>query len=304
MCSVNPVHGLRHELPRMIPETVAKKVAVIGGGAAGLRAAVEAAKRGHSVTLYEKSERLGGQLLHADYFDFKWPIKNYKEWLIRELKRLDVKVVMGRKPAPEELEAEGYDAVLAATGARAVLPKSIDGLLDPEGKALYPTSWEIWGKEAELGKHVIIVGGSETGIETAIYLLRAGHKVTVLTRQKEVAHDASRLHYITMSFVKQDDETHAHEAAEWERYEEFTAIVNAKTTAVKGNTVTYLDAEGKEQSLSGDAVVICGGTERLTEDALVYQSCALQFYAIGDCLPGAGNIQRCTRQAFARASMI
>lgn len=304
MCSVNPVHGLRHELPRMIGETSAKKVAVIGGGAAGMRAAVEAAKRGHSVTLYEKSERLGGQLLHADYFDFKWPIKNYKEWLIRELKRLDVKVVMGRKPASEEIEAEGYDAVLAATGARAVLPKSIDGLLDPEGKALYPTSWEIWGKEAELGKHVIIIGGSETGIETAIYLLRAGHKVTVLTRQKEVAHDASRLHYITMSFVKQDDETHAHEAAEWERYEEFTAIVNAKTIAVKGNTVTYLDEEGKEQSLSGDAVVICGGTERLTKDALAYQSCALQFYAIGDCLPGAGNIQRCTRQAFARASMI
>ena len=128
--------------------------------------------------------------------------------------------------------------------------------------------------------------------------------MTVLTRQKEVAHDASKLHYITMAFVKQDDETHAHEAAEWERYDEFTGIVNATTKSVSGNSVTYVDAEGKEQTISGDAVVICGGTRRLTEEALSYRNSAVQFYAIGDCLPGAGNIQRCTRQAFARANMI
>ena len=304
MCSVNPIHGIRHELPRMIFETSAKKVAVIGGGAAGMRAAIESAKRGHSVTLFEKTDKLGGQLLHADYFDFKWPIKNYKEWMIRELDRLGVTVKMNSNPTPEEIEETGFDAVLAATGAVAVLPKSIEGLCDEEGKALYPTSWDIWGKEAELGKHIIMVGGSETGIETAIYLLRAGHKVTVLTRQKEVAHDASKLHYITMAFVKQDDETHAHEAAEWERYDEFTGIVNATTKSVSGNSVTYVDAEGKEQTISGDAVVICGGTRRLTEEALSYRNSAVQFYAIGDCLPGAGNIQRCTRQAFARANMI
>lgn len=303
MCSVNPRHGLQHELPRMIRETKPKKVAVIGGGATGMRAAIEAAKRGHDVTMFEKTGVLGGQLLHADYFDFKWPIKNYKEWLIRELDLCGVNVVMNTEPTPQEIEDAGFEAVFAATGALPVLPGSIEGLRDADGRALYKTTWETWGKEAELGKHVVIVGGSELGMETAIYLLRSGHKVTMLTRQNRLAHDASGLHYITMSFVKTDGPGEPYEASEWERYDEFTGIVNATTKKVEGNTVTYVDENGQEQTISGDDIIICGGTKKLIDEAMAYADCGKEFYPIGDCL-GAGNLQRCNRQAFARASLI
>ena len=303
MCSVNPRHGLQHELGRMVHETTPKKVAVIGGGCTGMRAAIEAAQRGHKVTLYEQSGVLGGQLLHADYFDFKWPIKNYKEWLIRTLKEENVTVCMNTKATPELIRKEGFDAVLAATGAVPKVPENIEGLRDKDGKVLYPTCWDIWGKEKELGKHVIIIGGSETGMETAIYLLRAGHKVTMLTRQDKVAHDASRLHNITMSFVKQDGPTTAHEAAEWERYDEFTGIVSVTTKKVEGNTVSYEDEDGNMHALTGDSVVICGGVKPLTDEAMAFAGTGRQFYPIGDCI-GAGNIQRCTRQAFARAVIL
>lgn len=83
VCSVNPLMGLGHKIHRLVEQSAEpKKVAVIGGGPAGMRAAIYAAQRGHDVTLYEKSGQLGGQLFHGDYFPFKWPIKNFKNWLI------------------------------------------------------------------------------------------------------------------------------------------------------------------------------------------------------------------------------
>ena len=302
-CSVNPIHGLEHELHRLVRPTTPKRVAVIGGGCAGMRAAIVAAQRGHAVTLFEQSDRLGGQLLHADYFDFKWPLKNYKDWLIRQLGKEGVQVVMNCAPTPDQIEAGGYDAVLAATGAVPVLPRSIQGVYAPEGRALYQTCDEIWGREQELGKHVVIIGGSETGIETAIYLLRAGHEVTVLTRQEQVAHDASKLHYITMSFIKCEPDGSHREAAEWERYEQFHAVTRATTKSVSGHIVTYMDQTGTERQIEADSILICGGHRAQKESALAYAGCAPCFYAIGDCI-GAGNVQACNRQAFARASIL
>ena len=303
-CSVNPVFGLEHDMDWLTAHrSTGKKVAVIGGGPAGMRAAIEAARLGHRVTLYEQSGRLGGQLLHADYFDFKWPVKNFKEWLIRQLGVWKVEVVLNCRPTRDQIAAGGYDAVLAATGAEAQLPASVTGVRAQDGTPLYPTCDDIWGKEGQLGHHVIIVGGSETCMETAIYLLRAGHRVTVLTRQSEIAHDASKLHYITWSFVYHNpDGTHRH-GAEWERYDLFTGITRAVTTAVSGNTVTYVDENGGTRTVTGDSVVLYGGRRRRTQEALDYAGAADWFDLLGDCT-GAGNLQVCNRQAFAAAASL
>lgn len=303
MCSVNPRHGLRHEMDLLIRQTTPKKVAVIGGGAAGMRAAIEAAQRGHSVRLYEKSGVLGGQLLHADHFEFKWPLRNYKNWLIRQLEQNAVEVILNCAPTPAEIESAGFDAVLAATGATAAFPESIQGLHDSTGKVLYPHCWDVWDKEESLGEHVVIVGGSEVGIETAIHLLRRGHRVTMLTRQSRVAHDASRLHYITMAFMKQDGPDSAHLAAEWERYDKFTGITEVTTTKLEGNTVHYITHSGEAHSIDCDNIVICGGSKALLDEAMAYSSSAPRFFPIGDCI-GAGSVQACNRQAWARASIL
>ncbi|MBP1736885.1 MAG: FAD-dependent oxidoreductase [Oscillospiraceae bacterium] len=307
VCSVNPVQSLGHKLQRMlegVSDGTSKKVAVIGGGCAGMRAAIIAAGRGHKVTLYEKTDHLGGQLIHGDSFSFKWPIGSYKNWLIRELYQSGVTVHMNTEPTPEEIAAERYDAVLAATGAKATLPASIKGLTNPDGsrKEGVLTCIDVFGKESELGKHVVICGGSEVGVETAMYLCDNGHDVTMLTRQNELAHDASKLHYITAAWVCKKDGV-AMESPAWEQYENLHGILNATTTQVNGNQVTYRDGQGEEHTITADSVVICGGMTPCTDEALAYANLSNQFFAIGDC-NGAGNIQVCTAEAYARVMIL
>ncbi len=298
-CSVNPLMGYEAKIGRMVGEAGSpKKVAVIGGGPAGMRAALYAAQRGHKVTVFEKSDHLGGQLIHGDYSSFKWPVGDFKNWLIAQVgKSPDIEVRMNTAPTPESIEAEGFDAVIAATGAKANIP-NIPGLRKEDGSVAYKTCLEVYGHEKELGKSVIIVGGSETGIETAMYLAENGHDVTVLTRQDEIAKDASHLHYITMAYIAPDGRM----CAAWEKYDNIRGIVNATTTRVEGGRVTYSAPDG-EHTVEADSVVICGGMKPCVEEALEFAGAADSFSIIGDA-NGAGNLQRCMREAYSRAMML
>ena len=303
VCSVNPLFGFEHELPKLLRPSVAKSLAVIGGGPAGMRAAIEAADRGHRVTLYERTDRLGGQLSHADAFDFKWPLRNYRDWLVRTLDQRGVQVVLNCEPTAEQLREAGFEAVIAATGATPTAPNGIDGIVAEDGRRLYPIVDEMWGREHQLGHRVVIVGGSEAGAEMAIHLARNGHEVVLLTRQKEIAHDASKLHYVTMSFIKDLPDGTFEEAPEWERYDTIECITRARTIEVGDHGVVYVDSDGGQHTLPADDVLVSGGRRKLLDEALAYRDAAAQFYAIGDCV-GAGNVQVCTRQAYARAAVI
>ena len=307
VCSVNPKMGIEHKLGRMVePAGSPKKVAVIGGGPAGMRTAIYAAQRGHDVTLYEKTDRLGGQIIHGDYASFKWPIGEYKAWLIRQMDQLGVTVILNCAPAPEDIAAGGFDSVVACTGAVPKIPKSMAGFAGEDG-TLKDESWfctDVFGHEAELGKNVVIVGASETGVETAMYLCENGHDVTLLTRQKAIGHDCSRLHYITMAFVGTDPKTGREGMRPaWEAYPNLRGITEVTTKSVAGNTVTYVDADGREQTITADSVVLCGGMKPLTDEALSYADAADQFLLVGDC-NGCGNLQKVNRQAFSRAMQL
>ena len=305
VCSVNPEFGSELKDRHMVrPVKGVKKVAVIGAGPAGMQAAITAAERGHKVTLFEKSDYLGGQLRHADYFSFKWPIKDFRLWLIAEMDRKGVEVKLNCEPTPEELTAAGYDAVLAATGSVAKLP-DIEGMHNADGSPALKTCHDVIGKEAELGKDVIMVGCSETGIETACYLAQHGHNVTCLTRQDVLAKDASPLHSITIAFVKpcHPDTGESYMAPYWEHFDNLKGITKANTVKVTPKTVTYVDADGAEHTLEGDDVIVCGGVRPYLEGALKYAAAAPYFRMIGD-VDGAGDIQKSVRSGFAAASQI
>jgi NADPH-dependent 2,4-dienoyl-CoA reductase/sulfur reductase-like enzyme len=281
-----------------------KKVAVIGGGCAGMRAAIYADEQGHDVTLFEKTDRLGGQLLHGDSYSFKWPIANYKNWMIDEVTRRPITVRMQTEPTPEEIRTEGFDVVLAATGAKPNVPASIKGAKTEDGTLrsdLYSII-DCFGAAERMGKKVVICGGSESAVETAMYLCENGHEVTILTRQKEIAHDASKLHYITCAWIKREN-GEAFESPAWERYDNLHSITEVTTQEVAQHSVKYAGADGVTKEIEADSIVICGGMKPCLDEAMQYMQAADECYPLGDC-NGAGNIQKCTFDAYSRVMML
>lgn len=287
ICSVNPAIGQAHRMKSLIsPVRKHCKVAVVGGGVSGMEAAIVSAQRGHTVTLFEASDYLGGQMIYSDFASFKWPIRNFKNWQIRQVYKLGVEVRLNTRVTPEQIRQEGYDVVLAATGSVPNIP-DIPGAQGANVHA--PLS--VYGNHEKLGKQVVVVGGSESGSETGLYLAQMGHKVTVLTRQKVLAPEAAQVHYVEM----------LHNACKWEP--NFSHITQATTTKIEADGVTYLDADGSEHKIPCDDVVLSGGVKPTIDEAMQFYGCAERFYLVGDCNQ-PGSIQTCMRSAFATASQI
>lgn len=287
VCSINPKLSFGHRIEWMVkePDSV-KRVAVIGGGPAGMNAAITAAQRGHKVTLYEKNDFLGGQLRHSDFAPFKWPIKDYKDFLADRLEKEGVKVILGTKATPQMIREGGYDVALLALGAEANKP-DIPGI---DGENVW-TAPDVYGRDKELGENVVVIGGAEIGTETGMYLAQMGHKVTVLTRQSKLAPDMERVHYYDI--VRKA----------WEHLSNFSFITKATTKAIGENSVTYMDAEGKDVTIPADSIVIAGGMNPLHDDALSFNGSADATFVIGDCNK-VGSIQKAVVSAYAIASTL
>jgi NADPH-dependent 2,4-dienoyl-CoA reductase/sulfur reductase-like enzyme len=294
-CSVNPKIGHAHRMNRMIdPPTVSKKVAVIGGGPAGMKAAIVAADRGHKVTLYEKNDFLGGQLRYSDFSDFKWPLKNFKDYLVRQMQKAGVEVILKTRVTPEIIKVKGYNAIIAAVGAEPYMP-DIPGV---GGRHVRPPLY-VYGNEKSLGKNVVLIGGMQIGVETGIHLARLGHEVTVLSRENRLATDANEIHYLSQL------------RASYESLETFTFITQATVQRIDSDKVVYIDGKGAEKSIPADNVVIYAGRKPRRDEALTFYGTAERFFAIGDCkIPGIlekhkdGNVASSIRTAFAAASQI
>lgn len=286
-CSVNPLIGIAHKASHMEnPVTRTKRVAVIGGGPAGMRAAIVCAQRGHDVTLYEMSDKLGGQLIHADYAKGKWPIRDYKDWEIWQLALHGVKVHLGVRATAELLRTECYDAVIAAVGAVPNVPP-IPGA---DGAHVW-MPLDVYGKEAQLGKKVVVIGGSETGSETALYLAECGHQVTILTRQRQLIPDAQLVHYkASVEDVLKEEKN-------------LSAITYASTTEITDEGVWYQDRAGEKHFIPADDVVLSGGVKPRQAEAMALAGTAPEFYVIGDAKK-PGDIKSCTRSAYSIATLV
>jgi 2,4-dienoyl-CoA reductase-like NADH-dependent reductase (Old Yellow Enzyme family)/thioredoxin reductase len=286
VCSVNPEIGLPAAAHAVGKPGAPKKVAVIGGGAAGMKAALVAAERGHRVTVYEKSSSLGGLLRHADYSPYKWPIKDLKDYQISHLKRAGVEIVLNTSATPEMIKEKGYDTILVAVGSDPVIPNipGVDG-------AKVHNIVEAFSKEKSLGKNIVVIGGGETAADAGLFLAKAGHNVTMLTSEKKLIQD-NRPHYPSTIVEAYED------------LKNFSVITEATAQAISAGKVSYADSTGNEKSIPADDVVVYDGFKPKKDEALKFYGSAKQFFAIGDCSDRGGNIQKCTRSAFFAASEI
>ena len=281
-CTVNPWMGLSHRFDKLsVPVGAPKKTAVVGGGPAGMRAALFLRERGHDVTLYEASDRLGGQLKLMDTPTFKWPLRNYRDWLIRQVEKSDIRVCLNTRADRKMLAAEGYEAVILALGA---VPKTPPIPGAEKARSIF----EVFGHEQEMGPRCVVIGGSESGTEAALYLAENGHSVTILTRGDTLAPDATPIHY-----RETIDEY-------YQQMQDIRYIEHATATEIGDGYVEYRDAEGRTHRIECDSVAALGGMRPLHEEAMAMFGIAADTLMIGDCFE-VGNIHTGSRGALSAA---
>lgn len=281
-CSVNPsAFCLDKELLASKPER-SKKVLVIGGGVAGMTAAITACDRGHQVTLAERSGKLGGLLFFTDTDYYKKDMKKFKELLIRRVEERDIKVLLNTEITPEDLAASDAEAVIIAIGSSPLTApiKGIENAL--QALELYPDS-------SIAGKKIIMVGGGLVGCEVGIDLARAGKDVTIVEMTDKAAPESYPMHRIALM-------------------DEMEKLVTVKTgltcTEIHKDGVTCKDREGNEVVLEGDTVVHALGMRANAQAAEALKEAAkVPCTAVGDCVRAA-KIYEAGKEAWEAAMRI
>jgi len=177
-CAVNPSCGRENEYG-INPARTIKNVMIIGGGVAGLESARVCAIRGHKVTLFEKGDRLGGNLIPGGVPDFKDDDIALAKWYTGELKELNVEIRYNTEVTKKMVKDVNADVVVVATGST---PRTLN--INNSNK-VYTAQEVLLGKKSA-GNSTVIIGGGLVGCETALWLVDQGKKVTLVELQSDI----------------------------------------------------------------------------------------------------------------------
>lgn len=282
-CLVNPFLG--HEAQGYPKAEKSKKVMVIGGGVAGMCAAFVAAERGHDVSLYERTDKLGGNMRLAAYPPGKGDITNMIRSYIVRCEKAGVKIHMNTTVDLEMVKAEKPDAVIVSTGSRTlILP--IEGIENP---AIIHGSDLLDGKRAA-GKKVLVVGGGMVGCETAAFLGEQQHDVTVIEYRDTVGADVIHEHRV---FLMEDFKNYG-----------IKEITGAKVCKFFDDGVEYESPDGSRHEVRGfDSVVLSMGFKNYNPFAERLEELGQEVYVVGDATRARRALDA-TKEAYAAAMQI
>lgn len=235
-CSVNPRIGREGEL-EITPATRRKKVAVIGGGPAGMEAARVCSLRGHKVTLFEK-RALGGVGIEGSVADFKSDLRFLVEQMANQIRRMNIRVVEAE--AGEDFAADGFDTVILATGGVSAMP-------DIPGVEHAVDALAVFREDVQkIGRQVVVMGGGETAVEAAIYLDELGRDVTLVHRREAL---------MTKDCVVTDRIAYLERLATTR----IATVLSHQVVEIRNDGVTAVDGTGRSRRIDADTVVAALG---------------------------------------------
>lgn len=266
-CTVNPYCGREHRLSyqRALPSD--KRIVVIGGGPAGLTAALAAADRGCRVTLFEAAPQLGGSLNRAQLLPHREDMKRYRDYLTGTvIRHPNITVLPGIHATPELVKAQCPDGVIAAIGAQASIPEKT-----LEKMQIAMDERDLYRQEEPPTGNVIVIGGGESGCDAAIYLAEKGASVTLLECKPTILPLEQRLLRIA-----------------WQEELKSRGVriqTSINCVSVNPHKVIAIDLkEQKKVEYPADAVIFAIGENPAVDRAEEFRDCALSFAEVGSCI--------------------
>ncbi len=288
-CAVNPISGMANELPDgVVPKApVKKRVAIAGGGPGGIQAMQTLLDRGHDVTLYEKTNHLGGNVIGAAAPPFKVDIQDYLKWMVHTAKQCEergARILMNTPCTKEILDKENYDAVVIAVGGDPIVPENIPGIHKPH---------VVWAPDAELGnapvgEEIVVIGAGQVGLEAAVDYAGQGKKITVI----EMIDDPAKLmDSFKQPLMKKKEEDGL----------QIDILYGTALQEVKDDCIVAKDVKsGELKEIKADTVLLAMGIRPNFElvDELRHSCAETSVAIVGDCNNKAGSISEAVNQAF------
>ena len=263
-CTVNPTVGIERELA-VEPAERKKTVLVVGDGPGGMEAARVATLRGHKVTLWEKGDALGGNLIPASVPGFKQEYRRLIDYLSTQIKKLGVAVELSREATVDRIRKMAPDVVFLATGSTPIIPE-IPGV--EKGKV--GTAADMLLGKQKAGESVVVLGGGLVGCETALYLAQQGKKVTIVEILDSVARDMFIINRTHLMKLLIDSGVRI--------------LKETTVTEITNDGVVIVDKDGKSSKLENDSVVLALGLNANKELEETLKDVVPETHVIGDCV--------------------
>ncbi|MDR0906548.1 MAG: NAD(P)/FAD-dependent oxidoreductase [Oscillospiraceae bacterium] len=284
VCAINPEISREKEVYRALPEPVKQRVLVIGGGIAGMQAALVASKYGHDVILCEKGDALGGRILCESAVPFK---KNLHEYILLQRARIaksNIDVRLNTEVTPEYAESEHPDVIIAAIGSEPITPR-IPGI---DGGNVYQAV-DVFNNPSLVKGKAVILGAGFVGTELAVYL-------------KDEFGIESEIVEMLGGISDGGNSTHKNAVADVIERKQIPIHFNTRALEITPEGVKCQGPDG-EVFYAAETVIHATGMRPLQEEAVKFNQSAEVLHLIGECRKSA-NILFATSTAYAAAKYL
>lgn len=283
-CSVNPRFRRENRVPYHLEKTdKPKNVIVVGGGTAGMKAALVACEKGHRVTLIEKSNRLGGAINVADHGGYKKELRNYRDYLVHQVEKSAINVMLNTEATKQLLEKLNPEGLIICVGAEPIIP-NIKGIENATHVIeAYKEFDDIQGK-------VVVIGGGAIGTEIGLELAENGREVTVVEMTDTLSAKENWLYRIAQR---------QHIA----KCNNFKALYESKVIEIKKDGVVVQHKDGHQSFVEADKILLAVGMKPRKDVAFSLYGVTANTTMVGDCRQ-VGHVLNCTNDAYFVAANI